>query len=108
MNELPTRSPADPPIPGPHVILHEDGTRQEVYAGPNTWPRPKKQPLLARVFLRVLDWLAIPIGVLGGGLLVMAWGSLDNTARLAVAALTLLAAAGHLTIRYTRRRARRA
>jgi xanthine/uracil permease len=67
-------------------------------------PQPKQPSLLARALLRLLDWFAVLIGVVIGAFLAMAWGSLDGTARLAVAALALLAIAGHLTIRRARRR----
>lgn len=101
MNDLPTRRPADPPIPGPHVVLHDDGTRQTVFAGPNTWPR---RPRWQRATLRVLDWLLLPASFAAAVLLTLAWGSLDTRARLAVTALTLCTAVGHWTIRRTRRR----
>jgi hypothetical protein len=104
-DDLPTRRPNDPPIPGPHRIVGEEGiTHHVVFAGPNTWPKPTKQPLIARIGLRVLDWIAVPVGIVAGAFLAMAWGSLDDKARIAVATLTLLAIAGHLTIRRTRRR----
>lgn len=101
MSDLPTRRPTDPPIPGPHVILHDDGTRQTVFAGPNTWPR---KPRWQRSALRILDWLLLPVGVISGAVLALTWGSLDTRARLAVTALTLATAAGHWTIRRTRHR----
>lgn len=101
MNDLPTRRPNDKPIPGPHRIVHQDGTRQTVFAGPNTWPR---KPRWQRVVLRVLDWLLLPASLAAAALLTLAWGALDGRARFAVTALTLLTAVGHWTIRRTRQR----
>lgn len=103
-DELPSRHPNDPPIQGPHRIVHPDGTTQHVFGGPNTMPRPRKPHLLQRIVLRALDWLLVPVSVAAGALLAMAWGSLDDKARLAVAMLALVAIAGHLTIRRARRR----
>lgn len=102
MNELPTRGPNDPPIAGPHRIVHPDGTVQHVFAGPNTMPKPRPSVLReVGYYLYTLAFVfSMVAGIITAGLLVLEYPQLTDTARLACGTITVLvcawAAARHI------------
>jgi hypothetical protein len=102
-DDLPTRRPGDKPIPGPHVIVHDDGTRQMVFAGPNTMRRPSpwRRELgdLVWGFASAFAGLA---GITAAILLALEYPQLTVSSRLACGTITVLVCAG-FTVRFARR-----
>lgn len=77
MTDLPEVRPGARPPRGPHVVVHDDGTRQEVYGGPNyrpaltRWQRLRWQLAPATTAVIAVVWPA-SWGDLVGGLLIAA------------------------------------
>lgn len=69
----------------------------------NAYTTPHAHHSWAHHTVRALGGLLLAIALLAGLLLATTWGSLDNHARIAVAALTAVAAGAHLAIRRGRR-----
>lgn len=125
--DLPKRTPHEPPIAGPHEVVGEPGvTHHYVFGGPNARTRdgqPAAQPITQadlaplaasltaparprwqRILLATLEWVAAVVAFVAFALLTMAWDSLNTGARIATTGVILVAVAAYWTGLHARRR----
>jgi hypothetical protein len=126
--ELPKRTPHEPPIEGPHEVVGEEGiTHHYVFAGsPNARKTATSTPPISRTEIDAVaaslepkpqHWLvhylwatalvfSWVIGAITAGLLGLEYGQLTLTSRLVCGTISALAAAGYVTHTIRRRKVR--